>query len=820
MKNFSSFVLIISALILSVNTYGQAGTGMISTQTSTTGTTGTSSMQGVSPAAASMVNASSISEGTLQSLGFSDSEIESIMSALGEPTEATTTTSFDQIGQTQQQNIDAASQQLEGQQSTSDTTKSASQDQSTVPNIAEVIFGQGIFRNSSITLYDRVPNSKPRNTYIMGAGDQISVSVWGGVSSYNESFTISDDGYINPFGVGRVYLQGLTYSATKQLLQQKFGSYINLSGANFDVSLVYSKNIKVNIVGEVNSPGSYNISAINTPFNALVAAGGPNDIGSIRNIYVKRNNQIVKTLDVYQFLTNPGYADDAYLQDNDYIIVPPIGRVVEILGEVNRPFKYELIDGENLSQLVKYAGGLKSTAFTKTVTISRYLNNENIIVDIKYDSLLNSGVDFTLLNGDRITFAKIPETVENIVTITGAVKFPGNYELSEGLRIADLVEKSRGLKYEAYMEKAYLIRKDKQLNDVYIPFNLQEIMDNPSSPFNFELAQFDIVEIFAKDKFRQTFTVKVEGAVKTPGEFPYYDGMKLKDLLYYSGGLNVEAANNKIEIARIVNFNEARNENEPTRVVIETIQISKFLEVADESENFALQPFDIVFVRSIPEFELHKNVVLNGEVKYPGTYTMLSKTETLADLIARAGGFTEYAYPAGSTMKRGGNNVTMLFLDKAVKSPDSKFNYVLKENDIITVPRMGELVSMSGAIDFPFEDTITTMVNVPYSGVKSAKNYIKKYGRNFHDDARRSRTYVVQPNGMVRRTVNVLWVFHFYPKVKVKGSEVVVPFKEKKLKEESEVEKEPFDWNVFATTISASVLTFATIFVLVQNSNR
>lgn len=808
MKKFSSIAFLLFSLAFSNNTFGQANTGLINTDPYGTA--------GASPAA---VSSSMVSESSLRAMGFNDSEITAILAAMGDSGAATTNTTFDQLGDTQAQNIAAATELL-SDITPADTVVPQETKTEETPNIAAVIYGQGIFRNSTISLYERVPNSKPNNNYIMGPGDQIAVSVWGGVSSYNENFTVSDDGYINPFGVGRIYIQGLTYAATKQLLKQKFGTYINLNGANFDVSLTYSKTIKVNIVGEVVSPGSYNIASINTPFNALVAAGGPNNIGSIRNIYVKRNNQVVKTLDVYQFLTNPGYSDDTYLEDNDYIVVPPIGRVVEIAGEVNRPFQYELIEGENLEQLIKYAGGLKSTAYTNIVTVSRYINNENVIVDINYDSIKSSGSDFVLLNGDKITFVKIPETVENVVTIIGAVKFPGTYELSEGLRISDLIQKAQGVKYEAYMNKAYLIRKDEKMNSVYIPFNLQDVITNPSSTFNFELAKFDQVEIFSKEKFRQTFTVKIEGAVKTPGEFPYYESMKLKDLIYYAGGFNVDAANSKIEIARILNFNEAKNVNEPTRVVIETIDVDKSLEMMDGSENFELQPFDIVFVRTIPDFEFQKNVTLEGEVVYPGVYTMLSKTETVAEIIARAGGFTDYAYPEGATLKRGNGNLTMLFLAKAVKSPNSKFNYILKENDVISVPRLGELVSLSGAIDFPFEDTIKTEVFVPFDGSKSAKFYIKKYGRNFHDDARRSRTYVVQPNGLVKRTVNVLWVFHFYPKVKVKGSEVVVPFKPKKIEKVEEVDKEPFDWNVFATTMSASVLTFATIFILVQNTNR
>ena len=661
----------------------------------------------------------------------------------------------------------------------------------------------------------------------MGSGDQIVISVYGGVSSYNESFTVSDDGNIDVYGIGKIYVKGLTYAGAKKLLRQKYSGYINLAGSSFDVNLIYSKAIKVNIVGEVITPGSYNISSINTAYNALTAAGGPNDIGSVRNIQIKRAGEVVKTLDVYEFLMNPGNTDDTYLMNNDYIVVTPVGKVVEIAGEVKRPFRYELKEGENLMELLEYSGGLKGTAYTRTVTIKRYAENENQVIDINLDSLRLQGKDYELIDGDMITIAKIPEVVENVVSITGAVRFPGTYQLSEGLRISDLVDKAKGLNYDAYLTRAYLIRKNEKMNEVYIPFDLKEVMDDPNSVFNFELTKFDVIEVFSKDRFREVFNVSIEGAVKAPGQFSYYDKMTLKDLLYYAGGLRVEAANNKIEISRIVNFNEAKDQNEPTRVVIESISIGKELELTDEAENFIIQPYDHVYIRTTPEFELQKMVTVQGEVIYPGNYTLLSKTETVADVIERAGGVTQYAYVEGATIKRNNVTNTLLFLDKAMKDPESKYNYVLRDLDVIVIPRQGDLVSLEGAIEFPFEiseaDQETGQVMVPYDKGRTARFFIKKYGKNFDDDAERGKTYVVQPNGYVKRTHNFLWFIHFYPHVKVKGSTVVVPYKEKE-KEEPEqtdtVAAEPFDWNVFMATISASILSFATIYVLINNSNR
>lgn len=787
---------------------------------------------GSSPSTVTVPGFGTVSESTLQSVGLSDAEIDAVIGEMGTTT-PTTSNAIDQTAGILEQSQEAAEQQVEAAAVPAAVVQEVIQDQAPANPTPGQVFGQDIFRNGSIALYEKVPNAKASDSYIVGPGDQFAISIYGDVSSYNQNFTVSDDGYIDVYGIGRIYLQGLTYSAAKKLLRQRFNTYINVSRGNFDVTLTYSKNIKVNIVGEVNNPGSYNIASINTAFNALVAAGGPNDIGSIRNIQVKREGKVIKTLDVYQFLMNPGTTDDTYLENNDYIVVLPVGRIASIGGEVNRPHKYELINGENLNELIYYAGGLKSTAYKRNVTVKRYADNENVVMDINLDSLMHAGINYQLMDGDNVTFAKIPEIVENIVSIQGSVRFPGTYQLTDELTIYDVIEKAKGLTYDAYTERAYLIRKNEKMIDVYIPFDLGEVMTDRNSPFNLSLKKFDVIDIFSKEKFKETFNVTITGAVKAPGTLSYYENMTLKDVLYYTGGLKIEAANNKIEIARIINFDAAAEGNTPqaTRVVVESVQIGKNLEISDAANNFVLQPYDIVYIRATPEFELQKNITLQGEVLYPGTYTILSKTETIVDVINRAGGLTQYAYADGAVISRENVSTTMLFLDKAMKSPGSKYNYVVREGDVIVIPKQGDLVSMSGAIKYPFitgtniEGEATTVetdrVMVPFEKGKSARYYVKHYGKNFADDAKRSDTYVIEPNNYLKRTHNFLFI-HFYPRVKTKGSEIVVPHKEeeKEVPEAPEPEGEPFDWNVFATTFSASVLSFATIFVLITQSKR
>ena len=758
-----------------------------------------------------------VSSSTLESLGFDSGEIDAIMSTTGASTSIEAAAS---IQDAQQSAVQQANDQLNSlPPAVTETAPPAAlqavlQDEPQAGPAAPVVWGQDFFRDGSVDLFDKVPNAKVNDNYIIGEGDQLTISVWG-YAYYNSNFTVNDEGYITTVEVGRIYVKGLTYSAARQLLRQRFASAFDLVNSKFDVALTYSKTIKVNIVGEVVNPGSYNVSSLNTAFNALVAAGGVTDIGSVRNIQVKRNGKIIKTLDVYQFLMNPGSTDDTYLEANDYIIVNGIGRVVDVMGEINRPMKYELVKGENLNELITYAGGLKSTAYKRNVTIYRYYQNENIVLDFNLDSLERERINFNLLDGDKITFARIPEVVENVVTIQGSCRFPGNYQLTEGMRIYDLITKAKGLNYDAYTDRAYLIRKNDKLNDIYVPFDLGEVLENPSSPFNFELTKFDVIDIFSKEEFRETFTVSVQGSVKTPGSFPYYEKMTLKDLLYYAGGLRVEAANSRIEISRIVNFNEASNDNEPTRVVIQSVTIGKLLELDDAANTFQLQPYDQVFVRNTPEFEYQKNVTLLGEVKYPGTYTLTSRTETLADLIERAGGLTQWAYAEGATMNRSDVTSTLVFLHKALENPESKYNYVLREGDVVTVPKQGDLVALKGEIRYPFIGDPGNVI-VPFEKGRSARHYIRKYGKNFGDNAKRSETYIIEPNGYVRRTHNFLFI-HFYPRVKVKGCQVVVPAKpeEKETPDAPTAPSEPFDWNTFMSTLSAGILSFATIYVLV-----
>ncbi len=606
----------------------------------------------------------------------------------------------------------------------------------------EKIFGHSFFRNNNIKFYDKANQLKASDNYILGVGDELSVAIWG-YSDFNGVFTIDENGAINPKLVGRIYLNGLTFKDAKGLIANKFKGVYDLNNSQIDITLAYSRVITVNIVGEVNNPGAFTIPAVNTAFNALVTVGGIRPIGSVRNIYVKRGGQTVKKLDIYEYLINPDSKQDFFLENNDYIFVPAAERVVAIKGQVKRPFEYELIEKDNLESLIKYAAGFDAGAYRKRIQIKRFLNNSETIIDVNYDSLIMTKKDFELLDGDIVEVRKVPEGYSNYVELTGPVKLPGNYELKSDDRISDIIKRAEGVLYDVFDSRAYIIRLNPDLSKRYIPFNLKEVLENSNSGSNIALQNLDIIKIFSKNYFKDEFVFSVIGTVRSPKDYPYGDGITLKDAIYLAGGLKKEAAKNRIEISRAVDFVASSGVLTPIRTVIKTIQIGDDLQIDKASENFVIQPYDQVLIRTMPDFNLQQNVVLQGEVMYPGVYPILNKTEKITNIIQRAGGLTQWAFPEGAKLSRSELNTGFLFfkLQEVMKDTNSKYNYILKGGDKLTIPKVEQLVQISGLIRYPNIDTLKH-INAPYTTGRSARYYVKNYGLGFQKNADRKRTYV------------------------------------------------------------------------------
>ena len=681
------------------------------------------------------------------------------------------------------------------------------------------IFGHQFFMASKLDMFSKSKRAKAPDNYVLDAGDEISIAVWG-ASVYNENFEIGDDGYIDIPDAGRIYLRGVTYGAAKEIVARRIGSFIDTKRSSLEIVLNYSRNITVNIVGDVNQPGSYVIPAINSVFNALNGADGPTGIGSVRNIQVKRNGKTVKTFDLYKFLMGGTDTNDFFLQDGDYIYVPSYAKVVEIEGSVRRPWKYEVLMDETLANLIAYAGGFSAKAYTKTVHVQRITEDKVELMDIDLNTV-RGGLDVNLKDGDVVFIPEIPESFKNFVSINGATRFPGQYELKEGYRISDLIAAAGGLELEAYLERAYLTRKTEDLSSTIQKFNIRDVVLNSGSPENILLQRGDIVEIFSKDEFLESFNVSIGGAILRPVKKEYAEGMTLNDLLFYGGGLKAEAASNVIEISRVAR-RTSEGQDVLMRVIVRTVSIGADLEIDEASKAFLLSPMDEVYVRSNPDFAIQDNIMIRGEVVFPGTYPILQKDEKILDMIERAGGLTSYAFLNSAKLYRKDATIGMVVIDleEAYRSPDSRPNYILKPGDIIEIPTVNQLVSVKGAIGHPDLDSLATISSFYVPG-KRAKYYVNEFAGGFDKLAKRRSTMVVNPDGSAAFTRRFI-LFNRFPAVE-EGGEITVGYKKRKEREKSKEEtvREPLNWNILLPSIiiGTTSMISTTIMILALNNN-
>lgn len=681
---------------------------------------------------------------------------------------------------------------------------------------ASELYGYSFFRNKTLNMFDRALDGQASGTYIIGVGDQIGINVWG-YSSFSGSYTVDQTGSVFPEGVGKIYVKGLTLDKAKALIRSRFATYLDMPNSQIEVTIIYSRVIGVNIVGEVFNPGTYSIPALNTAFNALLAANGPTDLGSLRKIYIKRQGQTVKTLDVYAYLLNPGITDDYFLQNNDYIFVPPIGKTISITGEVKRPMKYELIEGEDLMTLINYAGGLTPKAYTKSVQVKRYVGNKLNLLDVNVDSLTRIKGKYELYSGDEVFVSTVPSQLFQFVKVSGAVMQPGEFNYSEGMRISDVLSKAHGLREDALSDRAYLIRKNDDLTSSYIPFNPSNVVRDTRSVDNLPLKNLDEIYLYDKSSFIDSVSVSINGAIRLPGKYTYAKGMTLNDLLYTAGGIKMEAANTKIEVSRYKGNN---GNSAPQQRIVASFPIDSMLMIGNDAQSFQLEPYDVVFVRSLINSGTSPGMVtITGEVIYQGDYLMNDKEEKLVDVINRAGGLSQWADANQATLvrKEGDRGIIFMELEKALKDPSSEYNFILRPGDVINIPTTNDLVSISGMINYPYADSMG-FLNAPYHQGHRAKYYIKKYGLGFADGAKRVRTYVIQPGGTVDDPRRLTFI-RIYPKVE-KGAYIVVPVTpEMDPNAVPKAPAEPVDVNQIIESAMIKITGLLTLYILVTRIN-
>lgn len=720
------------------------------------------------------------------------------------------------------------------------------------------IFGQDIFRNNKLNFYQKALDAKAPENYKLGPGDEISISIWG-FNEFSETLEVDARGYISPSSYGRIYVKGLTFKNMRSLLKNKFSTFFDMQNSEIDVSLSYSKVITVNIVGEVYNPGSYVIPSINTAFNALISSNGPTQIGTVRNIYIKRNGKTVDSLDVYKFLFDPEKSHDIYLQDGDYLFVPPAKNLIEISGAVNRPYTYEAKDNESVNDMVRYAGGFSAKAYRDIITLKRLDYNDMRVFDVHSNDFDSESV----YNGDELIVNHISNKLSNVITINGNIGVAGEYEYKNGEKLLELLNRAKCISQKTFLEKIYIIRLNSDRTKSHIAINLESILEDETHSDNILMQEYDIVNVMSIDDFDDNFNISVEGAVRNPGDFNFGDGMSLQSALFLAGGLTQQAEGSRVEISRIMEYDINSNKLKPRRAIVKNVKVGNDLVLSQEAENFELQPYDQIFVRSNPDFEPVINVKILGEVKYPGTYSILRKNEKISSLIKRSGGLTSYAYLDGVKMYRKFEvttvndeeikdmnisdelkrtilndpeaasiyteelesynneifnsepksskkiNLDMVYLDleKALKSNQSKHNLVLNEGDSIIIPKTMDVVHITGEL----MNLQGNSISAPYFSSKRANYYVKNFAGGFSKLNDRSNTVVVYPNGIAKKSKNFLF-FKLSPKVS-KGSTIRVSSKIKKGKRKN---KGKIDWNQQIENAMLKISAVLTLWVLVD----
>jgi protein involved in polysaccharide export with SLBB domain len=507
------------------------------------------------------------------------------------------------------------------------------------------IFGYKLFHNKSLNFSPNLNLPTPQS-YVIGPGDQLLVDVYG-YSEQSFDLTVSPDGVVFVPNVGPIKLGGASIAAASSRLKESLGRiYSGLTGSNpntfLQVRLGNIRSIKVSMVGELLKPGTYTLPSFSSVFNGLYAAGGPNENGAFRNVQVYRDSKLLTTVDIYEFLMKGEQKSNITLQDDDVIIVPPFQTRVEVTGPVRREGLFEIKQGETIQDLYVYAGGFNANAYKERVTVRRLDRNQRKVLDVpesEYGTFIPN-------DGDEILIGEALDRFSNRVQITGSVNRPGEYALDEsGLTVKALIEKADGLKPDAFLARATLYRTSIDLTLAAEGLNLQGILDG--SLEDVSLKNEDLLFIPSRYDIQEEYYVKISGEINSPGSYPYGSSMTVGDLILRAGGLLESASSSSIEIASRV-----RDASTGNLAIISTMNIDQDLQLTADELQKPLKPFDHVFIRKSPGFEREQLVTVKGEVRYPGEFAIANANERISDVIKRAGGLSQFAYPRGANLVR------------------------------------------------------------------------------------------------------------------------------------------------------------------------
>jgi protein involved in polysaccharide export with SLBB domain/uncharacterized protein YfkK (UPF0435 family) len=747
-----------------------------------------------------------------ESIGYSEAQLEQMAAAQGMKQEEVQKLRL-RVEKIRKQGS-ATAVQVDNKQNSTGRESSETTDGGAVDNEKKVkdeeigpkIFGSELFRNGNITFEPNLRIATPKG-YVIGPDDKLLIDLTGdNEASYN--LQVSPEGVINLQFVGRIAVGGLTIDQATSKIRTAMGkTYPSLRSGrtNLAINLGNIRSIKVTMTGQVTKPGTYTMSSLATVYNALYASGGPSQNGSFRKIQLIRNNKVVSTIDVYDFLLRGIQQNNIRLQDQDVINVPVFEKRVEISGEVKMAALFEVVDRESLQDLISFAGGFTTQAYTAKIKSFQNTDKERRIMDV-------AAADFTTYapkNGDKFVVEAILDRFQNRVEIMGAVFRPGMYELEKGLTtLKGLISKADGLTEDAFLNRGYINRLNADNTQSLISFDVAKIVAGTTD--DIPLQREDKVTISSLFDLRDEYNVRVQGEVRAPGTFDYADNMTLEDVIQMAGGFKEGATAKRIEISRRVRNSNAKSDSARVAQVF-TINVDQNLKILNRG--FVLKPFDVIAVRNSEGYQAQKQVKLEGEVLYPGLYTIKQKNERISDLIKRAGGLTPSAYAEGASLKRPGaekvnpgdknaidnkeeenkkflnlkraqeagskdtvqpeveqqliqSDLVGISLDRILDKPYSKYDLIVEDGDIIRVPRQLQTVKVTGEVLNP-----NSIVFLPG---KSFKQYVNGAG-GFTSSALKRGAYIKYANGSVEAGSKFLF-FNNFPKVKP-GAEILVPKK-------------------------------------------
>lgn len=656
------------------------------------------------------------------------------------------------------------------------------------------VFGRNIFNTRNLTFEPSVNLATPPN-YRLGPGDEVIIDIWG-TSQNTIRQQISPDGTINIEKIGPVNLSGMTVSEANEYLKRVLGkTYSGLDAPDgtleIRLTLGNARTIQINVMGEVVQPGTYALSSFSTVFHALYRAGGVNEIGSLRNVQVTRNGKTVAKVDVYDFIMKGKTQDDIRLQEGDVIIVPAYEALVQISGNVKRPMKFEMKKNETLATLINYAGGFSADAYTRSLRVVRQNGEEyeiNTVKEIDYSA-------YPMRNGDVVTAEAILNRFTNKLEVRGAVYRPGIYQLNGEINtVRALVNEAKGLMGDAFTNRAVLQREREDLTTEIISVDVRSIMAGTSP--DIPLQKNDILYIPSIHDLEDRGDVAIFGEVAKPDSYSYSDNMTLEDLIIRAGGLRESASTVRVDVSRRIKDPKSTHSTDSIGQMFTFALKDGF--VIDGEQGFTLQPYDQVFVRRSPGYQAQQNVQVTGEVIFGGTYAMTTTEERLSDLVKKAGGATSKAYLHGAKLIRVANDEEKkrmrdvinlmnrqfgeammdslgirvedtfsvgIDLEKAMAQPGSEYDLVLREGDVLSVPKLNNTVKVNGAVMMPN--------TVGYLSDKNANYYLDQAG-GYALNAKKSKKFVIYMNGQVARIKG-------RSKDKIEpGCEIIVPSKKNK----------------------------------------